>query len=47
MNRIISILKEKKILWISVMYEEKLQDFYKRFGFFQMLSGAMQTYEME
>ena len=47
MNRIISILKEKKILWISVMYEEKLQDFYKRFGFFQMLSGAMQTYDKE
>ena len=45
-NRIISKLKEKKILWISVMYDEKLQDFYKRFGFFQMLSGTMQTYEM-
>ncbi|MDL2234304.1 GNAT family N-acetyltransferase [Ruminococcaceae bacterium OttesenSCG-928-L11] len=47
MNRIVSKLKEKKILWISVMYEEKLQDFYKRFGFLQMLSGTMQTYEME
>jgi ribosomal protein S18 acetylase RimI-like enzyme len=47
MNRIISKLKEKKIFWISVMYDEKLQDFYKRFGFFQMLSGTIQTYEME
>jgi len=47
MNRIISKLKEKKIFWISVMYDEKLQDFYKRFGFFQMLCGTMQTYEME
>jgi len=32
---------------ISVVYEEKLLPFYKRFGFFQMLCGQMQTYEME
>jgi len=47
MNRIITRLKEHKIYMISVLYDEKLQHFYKRFGFFQMLSGQMQTYELE
>ena len=47
MNRIIAALKEKRIYIISVVYEEKLASFYKRFGFFQMLCGQMQTYEAE
>lgn len=47
MNRIIGSLKEEKIYMISVVYEEKLLPFYKRFGFFQMLCGQMQTFEME
>ena len=47
MNRIIAKLKENKIYMISVVYEEKLLPFYKRFGFFQMLCGQMQTFEME
>jgi ribosomal protein S18 acetylase RimI-like enzyme len=47
MNRIIAALKNKKIYMISVLYEEKLVSFYKKFGFFQMLSGQMQTYESE
>lgn len=47
MNRIITKLQENKIYMISVVYEEKLLPFYKRFGFFQMLCGQMQTCEME
>ena len=48
MNRIISILKEKKIFMISVIYgNEDLVSLYKRFGFSQMLCGQMQTYEEE
>ena len=47
MNRIIAYLKERKIFWISVMFEENLAPFYRRFGFHQMLCGTMQTYECE
>jgi GNAT superfamily N-acetyltransferase len=47
MNRMISALKERQIYMISVVYEAKLQPFYKRFGFFDMLCGQMQTYESE
>ena len=47
MNRTISYLKERKIYMISVVFEEKLLPFYKRFGFFNMLCGQMQTYEMD
>ena len=47
MNRIIEKLKENKIYMISVLFDEKLLPFYKRFGFFSMLCGQMQTYEME
>jgi GNAT superfamily N-acetyltransferase len=47
MNRIISYLKAKRIYMISVVYEEKLLPFYKRFGFMNMLCGQMQTYEMD
>ncbi len=47
MNRIIEQLKERKIFMISVLYEEKLMPFYKRFGFTQMLCGQMQTFESE
>lgn len=47
MNRTIAYLKERKIYMISVIFEEKLLPFYKRFGFIAMLSGQMQTYEMD
>lgn len=47
MNRTIAYLKERKIYMISVVFEEKLQPFYKRFGFYPMLCGQMQTYEMD
>ena len=44
MNRAIALLKEKHIYMISVIFEEKLFPFYKRFGFQNMLSGQLQTY---
>lgn len=47
MNRTIAYLKERKIYMISVVFEEKLLPFYNRFGFFKMLCGQMQTYEMD
>jgi len=47
MNRIIARLKENKIYMISIVFDEKLLPFYKRFGFFPMLSGQMPTYEMD
>jgi len=47
MNRMITVLKERHIYMISVVYEEKLKPFYSRFGFFDMLCGQMQTYESE
>ncbi|MHB1153302.1 MAG: GNAT family N-acetyltransferase [Eubacteriales bacterium] len=47
MRCIIARLKERKIYMISVLYEETLISFYKRFGFTQMLCGQMQTFESE
>lgn len=47
MNKIIAKLKKNNIYMISVVHEEKLQPFYKRFGFMDMLCGQMQNYEME
>lgn len=47
MNKTIAHLKEKKIYMISVVFEKALSPFYKRFGFFDMLCGQMQTYEMK
>lgn len=47
MNRMISALKERHIYMISVVYEDNLKSFYKRFGFYNMLCGQMQTHESE
>lgn len=44
MNQIITLLKEKHIFMISVIYDESLKSFYERFGFFSMIAGQMQTY---
>lgn len=44
MNRMITYLKEKRIYMISVVYEESLKPFYAQFGFYEMLSGQMETY---
>lgn len=47
MNKTIEYLRTNKIYMISVVFEEKLLPFYKRFGFNLMMCGQMQTYEME
>jgi len=47
MNRTIAYLKERKVYMISVVFEERLLPFYKRFGFNLMLCGQMQTYEID
>lgn len=40
-----SNLKARKIYMISVVYDEALRPFYRRFGFYEMLCGQMETYE--
>ncbi|MDP4120154.1 MAG: GNAT family N-acetyltransferase [Bacillota bacterium] len=47
MNRTIQYLKEHRIYMISVVFEEKLRTFYKRFGFADMLCGQLQTFDMD
>lgn len=47
MNRTIDYLKTHKIYMISVVFEEKLLLFYKRFGFMNMLYGQMQTFDVD
>lgn len=47
MNRTIDYLKVKRIFMISVVFEERLLPFYKRFGFEHMLCGQMQTYQAD
>lgn len=44
MNKMIGYLKEKHICMISVIYEEGLEPFYERFGFYHMMCGQMETY---
>ncbi len=47
MNRTIAYLKVRKIYMISVIFDESLLPFYKRFGFFTMFAGQMQTFESD
>lgn len=44
MNKMIGYLKEKHIYMISVVFEERLKAFYKKFGFYNMLCGQIETY---
>ena len=44
-NRMISRLKKEPIYSITVVYEEGLQKFYEKFGFFTRLCGTLETYE--
>lgn len=44
MNRMISCLRERHIYMISVVFEEALKPFYRRFGFYDMLCGQMEAY---
>jgi GNAT superfamily N-acetyltransferase len=46
MNKTIEYLKTHKIYMISVLFDEKLLPFYRRFGFTPMLGGQLQTYDM-
>ena len=43
MNKMIEYLKEH-ICMISVIYEEDLESFYERFGFYHMMCGQIETY---
>jgi len=43
MNRVLAKLKTDRMYMISVLYEERLHPFYKRFGFLEMRAGQMQT----
>jgi GNAT superfamily N-acetyltransferase len=47
MNRMIAYLKTHHIYMISVIYEPALSSFYRRFGFFEMLSGQLETFKCE
>ena len=44
MFKMIEYLKEKHIYMISVVFDEDLKSFYKKFGFYTMLCGQMETY---
>ena len=45
MENMIENLKARGIYMISVLYEERLREFYRRFGFQQILAGQMETYK--
>jgi predicted N-acetyltransferase YhbS len=47
MTMAIEKLKDDHVYMISVVFEEKLLPFYKRFGFQNMLCGQLQTYDCE
>ena len=46
MEMAIKKLKENKIYAISVLFDEKLTKFYKKFGFHIMMAGQMETYKI-
>jgi len=45
MEMAINKLKEDKIYAISVLFDEELIEFYKKFGFHIMMAGQMETYK--
>ena len=47
MEMAIKKLKDNKIYAISVLFEEKLVNFYKKFGFYIMMAGQMETYKSD
>ena len=47
MEKMIDYLKNKHIYMISVVFDESLKAFYKKFGFYNMLCGPMETYDCE
>lgn len=46
MNKAIKKLKEDNIYMISVIFTEALLPFYKKFGFYIMLSGQLETHQI-
>lgn len=47
MEKMIDYLKNKHIYMISVVFDESLKALYKKFGFYNMLCGQMETYDCE
>ena len=47
METAIEKLKADKIYAISVLFEERLAKFYKKFGFYIMQAGQMETYKAD
>ncbi len=47
MIQAIQKLKEDNIYMISVIFDESLLNFYKKFGFYTMLSGQLETYHID
>jgi ribosomal protein S18 acetylase RimI-like enzyme len=47
LNLTIEYLKGKHIYMITVVFEDRLLSFYRRFGFEHMMSGQLQTYNMD
>ena len=48
MSMVIKEIRERNIYMLSVIYgEEKLKEYYERFGFFSMLCGQMQLRDEE
>lgn len=46
MNLAIRKLKEDNIYIISVLFQESLLPFYKKFGFYTILAGQLETYHI-
>ena len=43
MRKMIAEISERGVYMISVVYEPSLSGFYRRFGFYEMLSGQLET----
>lgn len=43
MRKMIAEISERGVYMISVVYEPGLSGFYRRFGFYEMLSGQLET----
>lgn len=47
MNLAIKRLKENNVYMISVLFEESLLPFYRRFGFYTELAGVLETHHIK
>lgn len=46
MNKAIQKLKEDNIYMISILFQESLLPFYRKFGFYTLLEGQLETYHI-